>query len=230
MQTNIKDCTLYHLDCLDYLKNTDDKIDVIITDPPYLYKEYARGNKGFDEKQENIDFIKSISSGFDYELIFDLLKQKQEKINIFIFCNDMYLPSILSYWQRYNKYQVNTLVWKKGGRPFGNTYLHDIEFIVHIRETGSIFNGQYKSRLFSFLSKREWGHPTEKPVYLLSELIKYGSNEGSTVLDIYMGSGSLAEACIYNNRKFIGIEKEKKFFDIAVKRVKSVYSQKILGV
>ena len=84
MQTKIKDCTLYHLDCLDYLKNTDDKIDVIITDPPYLYKEYARGNKGFDEKQENIDFIKSISSGFDYELIFDLLKQKQEK-SIFLY-------------------------------------------------------------------------------------------------------------------------------------------------
>ena len=137
----------------------------------------------------------------------------------------MYLSSILSYWQAYKKYQVNVLVWKKGGRPFGNTYLHDLEFIIHIRETGAIFNGQYKSRLFSFLSKREWGHPTEKPVYLLSELVKYGSNENSTVLDLYMGSGSLAEACIYNNRKFIGIEIEDKFFNKAVKRIKNIYLQ-----
>lgn len=120
------------------------------------------------------------------------------------------------------------MVWKKGGRPFGNTYLHDLEFIVHIRETGATFNGQYKSRLLEYLSKREWGHPTEKPIYLLSDLIKYGSNEGETVLDIYMGSGSLGEACIYNNRKFIGVEKEKKFYDIAVKRIKNAYSQNTL--
>lgn len=225
----INNCTLIHSDCETYLQNTiNQKVDVVITDPPYFYNDYSRGNKGFDEKQDNIDFIKTISQGWNVDKVFDLIRQKQEKLNIFCFTNDLYMPEIINWGRKNKKYQVNVLVWKKGGRPFGMTYHHDIEFIVHIRETGSIFHGQYKSRILECMSKRVWGHPTEKPVVLLSELLKFGSDEGNTVLDCFMGSASLGEACIYNNRKFIGIEKEKKFFDIAVKRVKSVYSQRRL--
>lgn len=98
MKHTIKDCTLIYDDCENYLNNTlNEKIDLIITDPPYLYKEYSKGNEGFDEKQENIDFIKTISSGFDVDKIFNLLKQKQDKINIFCFCNDEFLPKIISW-------------------------------------------------------------------------------------------------------------------------------------
>lgn len=62
-------------------------------------------------------------------------------------------------------------------------------------------------------------HPTQKPTELLEYLIKTYSNEGDIVLDNCMGSGSTAIACINTNRKFIGIEKEEKYFDIAQKRV-----------
>ena len=62
-------------------------------------------------------------------------------------------------------------------------------------------------------------HPTQKPVALLEYLIKTYTNEGETVLDNCMGSGSTGVACINTNRKFIGIEKEDKYFDIAHKRI-----------
>jgi site-specific DNA-methyltransferase (adenine-specific) len=62
-------------------------------------------------------------------------------------------------------------------------------------------------------------HPTQKPVALLEYLIKTYTNEGETILDNCMGSGSTGEACLKTNRKFIGIEKDDNYFDIAVNRI-----------
>ena len=65
-------------------------------------------------------------------------------------------------------------------------------------------------------------HPTQKPVALCEYLIKTYTNEGETVLDNCMGSGTTAVACINTNRNYIGIEKELKYFEIAKKRIESV--------
>ena len=62
-------------------------------------------------------------------------------------------------------------------------------------------------------------HPTQKPVALFEYLIKTYTNEGEVVLDNCIGSGTTAIACINTNRFFIGIEKEKKYVDIANKRI-----------
>ena len=63
-------------------------------------------------------------------------------------------------------------------------------------------------------------HPTQKPVALMEYLIKTYTNEGETVLDFTMGSGTTGVACMNTNRKFIGIERDDKYFDISVKRIK----------
>lgn len=62
-------------------------------------------------------------------------------------------------------------------------------------------------------------HPTQKPIELLEYLVKTYSNEGETVLDNCMGSGSTGVACMNTNRKFIGIELEEKYFNIACNRL-----------
>ena len=65
-------------------------------------------------------------------------------------------------------------------------------------------------------------HPTQKPVKLLEYLIKTYTKEGEVVLDNCMGSGSTGVACLNINRKFIGIEKDEKYFEIACNRIKEV--------
>ena len=62
-------------------------------------------------------------------------------------------------------------------------------------------------------------HPTQKPVDLLEYLVKTYTNEGETVLDATMGSGSTGVACVNTNRNFIGFELEEKFFEISQKRI-----------
>jgi site-specific DNA-methyltransferase (adenine-specific) len=69
-------------------------------------------------------------------------------------------------------------------------------------------------------------HPTQKPVALLEYLIKTYTNEGETVLDNTMGSGSTGVACVNTNRKFIGIELDEKYYDISCKRINEVISDK----
>lgn len=74
-------------------------------------------------------------------------------------------------------------------------------------------------------SKEKVNHPTQKPVALLEYLIKAYSNGGDTVLDNTCGSGSTLVACVNTHRHYIGIEKEKEYCDIAVKRVEEAKSK-----
>ena len=71
-------------------------------------------------------------------------------------------------------------------------------------------------------------HPTQKPVPLLEYLIKTYTLEGETVLDNCMGSGSTGVACINTNRKFIGIEKDETYFEIARKRIEAEQNKNMI--
>lgn len=98
-------------------------------------------------------------------------------------------------------------------------------------KTKSIFNlwdGKgYKPNLLKYAKDKDKYHPTQKPVKLLEDLIKTFSNEGDTVCDLTMGSGSTGVAAINTGRKFIGIEKNDQYFDIAKKRIE--YAVKFFG-
>jgi DNA modification methylase len=89
--------------------------------------------------------------------------------------------------------------------------------------TKSVFNlwqgGKSKSNVLEYARDNDGYHPTQKPIALLEDLIQTYSNEGNTVLDFTMGSGSTGVACINTNRNFIGIELDKGYFDIAEKRI-----------
>lgn len=76
----------------------------------------------------------------------------------------------------------------------------------------------YPKNILEFKVERGF-HATQKPVPLLEYLIKTYTNEGETVLDNCMGSGSTGVACLNTNRKFIGIEKDDNYFEIAKKRI-----------
>ena len=88
----------------------------------------------------------------------------------------------------------------------------------------SVFNlwegGKYKSNILRYKKDYDGFHPTQKPVALLDDLIRTYSNEGDLIVDLTMGSGSTGVAAVKAGRRFVGIEKERKYFDIAVERIK----------
>ena len=95
-------------------------------------------------------------------------------------------------------------------------------------KTMPVFNlwqgGKSKSNVLEYKKDNDGYHPTQKPVALLEDLIQTYSNEGNTVLDFTMGSGSTGVACAHTNRNFIGIELDEGYFNIAKKRIEEAYA------
>ena len=84
--------------------------------------------------------------------------------------------------------------------------------------------GKLKSNVLEYKKDNDGYHPTQKPVKLLEDLIQTYSNEGNTVLDFTMGSGSTGVACVNTKRHFIGIELDEGYFNIAKKRIEEAYA------
>tara|TARA_R110002167_G_scaffold68818_1_gene194362 strand:+ start:96 stop:1040 length:945 start_codon:yes stop_codon:yes gene_type:complete len=96
----------------------------------------------------------------------------------------------------------------------------DSQFKQRFSSTFNLWEGKkFKSNILKYKKDYTGHHPTQKPVLLLEDLIKTFSNEGDSVVDLTMGSGSTGVACKNTNRNFIGIEQDEKYFDIATERI-----------
>ena len=84
----------------------------------------------------------------------------------------------------------------------------------------------YPTNVLEFAKVSKPTHPTQKPVALLEYLIRTYTNDGETVLDFTMGSGSTGVACVNTNRRFIGIELDDKYFEIAKQRIDAAIRDK----
>ena len=86
---------------------------------------------------------------------------------------------------------------------------------------GKVYTHKYPESIIFFPTRQrgEKNHPTQKPVALMEYLIKTYTNAGETVLDFTMGSGTTGVACVNLGRRFIGIELDPEYFDIAVRRI-----------
>ena len=93
----------------------------------------------------------------------------------------------------------------------GNKLLHNTEYEQQYTN--------YPSEIIEFGLDKDSVHPTQKPVALMEYLIRTYSNEGETILDNTMGSGTTGVAAIQTNRKFIGIEMDQTYYEIAKKRI-----------
>ena len=82
---------------------------------------------------------------------------------------------------------------------------------------------KYKSNVLEYRKDYSGHHPTQKPVALLEDLISTYTNEGDTVLDFTIGSGSTGVAAVNTGRKFIGIELDLNYFNIALERIEAAH-------
>ena len=104
--------------------------------------------------------------------------------------------------------------------PYTELKAIDDQFKKDLPSTFNLWEGnKYKSNILKYKKDYDGYHPTQKPVALLEDLIKTYSNEGDTVVDLTMGSGSTGVACKKTGRNFIGIELNDGYFGIAKERI-----------
>lgn len=217
--------TIYNEDCLETMKRMPDNyVNLIVTDPPYVLDDTPPGSfKGGSVEKYSTKKYSEITNGFDNK-IYKELQRILKKMNLFMFCSNSQIPEIMS-WGKDNGYYTTLLVWNKTNSiPFANgTWRQDAEFIIHIREKGATFEGdsELKRKVVQIpINQSKYGHPTEKPLKLVSRYIQIGSKADDLVYDPFMGSGTTARACKDLGRSYIGSEISKEYCDIAENRLR----------
>lgn len=206
---------IYNMDCLEGMKKIEDKsIDMILTDIPY--GEVNRKSNGL----RNLDKGKADIVTFSLD---DLVKEfcRVVKGSIYIFCGTEQVSSIRKLLVD-NKMSTRLIIWKKTNPSPMNgdkIWLSGIECCVFGKLPKATFNLHCKNTVIEYPCGRNKIHPTQKPVKMFEDLICASSNSGDIILDPFIGSGTTAIACMNTNRKFIGFEKDKKYFDTCVGRV-----------
>jgi len=238
-QTRVSGSTFVNADCFDVFPFIEDKsIDAIIADLPYgvtnmkwdsilpfdkLWEQYERiiKDNGAIVLTATNPFASALIMSnpklFKYDIVWHKncpsnpamakrqIMRQHELILIFYKKQCVYNPQMEEYSESSKsriKYSFN--VDKKSEH-------------YDLKEIGSRGEKRYPNSVQK-ITRQTGIHPTQKPLELMEYLIKTYTNEGDTVLDNTMGSGTTNLACIKLNRKSIGIEKEKQYYDVAVRR------------
>ena len=215
---------LYNGDCLEVMKSIPDgSVDMVLTDPPYEVITGGR-NGGVKGKPsgiltENKQLMKSIP---DPELwLSECFRVMKDGTHIYVMLNTLNLTNYLNIINGVGFKLHNLLVWNKNNTTPNRWYMKNCEYVIFARKgfAKSINNpsSQTVHNFDNIIGNKK--HPTEKPVDLMKLYVENSSQVGDTVLDPFMGSGSTMIACLNTNRKGIGIELDKHYFDIAQKRI-----------
>lgn len=202
-------------DCLELMKDIgDNSVDLCLTDIPY------------DVVNRTSNGLRSLDKGMADVLTFDLIDFLNEVTRIcktiIIFCSKEQFSTIYAYYAS-KKGTTRPIIWQKSNPSPMNgqyVYLSGIETAVWFKSKSSkTFNAHCKNTVFKHPNGRNKIHPTEKNHRLLEELILDNTNEGDLVLDPCGGSFSTGVACLKINRRFMGIEKDPTYFELAKKRI-----------
>ena len=238
--------TLYKGDCLEIMKDIPDgSVDMILCDLPYgttqnkwdsiisldkLWEQYNRVIK------DNGAIVLFAQTPFDKALGVSNLKHLKyewiwnKKLGTG-HLNAKKMPlkkheNILVFYKKLPTYNPQFSEGKPYDKGFGfgeSSNYGEQTAVTHKNESGK----RYPTSILDFTNANRQNrlHPTQKPVDLLEYLIKTYTNECETVLDNTMGSGSTGVACLNTNRKFIGIELDDTYFDIAKQRIENTYKE-----
>ena len=237
---------IYLGDCLQVMKDIADKsIDCIITDPPYgttackwdsvipfepMWEQLNRIIKPngaivlFGSEPFSSYLRMSNIKEFKYDWIWD----KKKGGNIMNLKQQPYkVHEIISVFAGGNYYPIMTGQKPRTGKTYSAGEANGIQNYGDLR----YYNKKYPKSIIEGSNANQKGkqHPTQKPVALIEYLIRTYTNEGETILDFTIGSGTTAVACINTGRNFIGIEKEKKYYEIANKRIENTKEEMMLS-
>lgn len=208
---------IYNEDCLEGMKELpESSVSLVVTDPPYG----VRKKEEWDNKE---NFLNNLEKWL-------VECHRVAKRGVVWFCADKMLPFILNKATENNITFHRLLIWNKPpGSQFSgavsNNLWYSFEPIlifskgdnIEVEDNDASFG--YGVLNYRTVPKSKFGHPTTKPIGLIEEIIEHYSKEGEVILDPFIGSGTTAAACIKTDREFIGFEKDRGYYNIAIKRI-----------
>lgn len=227
--------TLYLANSLSLVKELKAKnilVDAIITDPPFNISK-KNNFTTLNRPRTGIDFG-HWDNNFDVcGWIKDYVELLNKNASIIIFCSYLHISYIATELTKHGIEVKDIIIWKKTNpmpRNRDRRYVQDMEFAIWgvKKDAKWIFNKPanipylrsiYESSVVSGNEKK--GHPTQKSLKVLKEIIQVHTNKDSLILDPFMGSGTTGVAALSLNRKFIGVEVNTDYYEIALKRIQN---------
>ena len=234
---------LINSDCLTALKDiASQSIDLILTDPPYNLGLFMQKRDTNLKKMRDNFFGAADWDNLDYESwkqsLDNFFEQAARVIKIggsmIVFMAIIKVESIIAIAEKHGFYYKTTGIWHKLNPMPRNMNLHFVNstecwlYFIYKKRTGTFNNDGgvihdfVETSLTTGNEKKHGKHPTQKPVQLMKHFINLLSNKGDLVLDPFMGSGSTGVAAKLLERKFIGIEINKEYFEIAKNRIEEL--------
>ena len=206
----IGDCELWLGDCREVLP-TLNKVDAVVTDPPYGIGEAAGKNKSRGNLAKSKDYGDDDWDNEPPSPETMALVRAAARWNI-IFGGNYYDCPPSSCW----------LVWDKlnGDSDFADCELAWTNLPKAVRRIRYLWNGMLRAN-----GEERGDHPTQKPVGVMGWALRQLPTDAKTILDPFMGSGTTGVACVASGLKFIGIERETKYFEAACRRLSTEVSK-----
>lgn len=228
---------LINWDCLeeiDKLISEWVKVDLIHIDPPYQVSVTNKGGsintiKKFRDSTEQVSDSK-LNKWYDFLRFIEKACQLQDKTNIYIWCNKKQIPMYFKYFVEEKKCLFDILIWNKRNAipSYNNKYLTDNEYCLYFKKPWAYNKPKnYEDAKTVYLGtinhkdKKIWNHPTIKPLEFIEKTIRNSCPEWWVVFDPFMWSWTTWVAAYNQNREFIWIELDKKYFELASFRILS---------
>lgn len=225
---------IYNEDYIVGLQRVPDKsVDLVVTDPPYLFVKGGMKSKNLNRGTKSPEnYINTDMSDFGEEKITCMLDAISPKFkngfNGYFFCSEMQLAYYLQYALK-NKLKYNVLLWDRGVSNMISYkfFRSHVDYIVRLYSKGVSLNKVISDRPNDMYAKIKYGmrpkksHASAKPIEVVQDFIKLSSNENDVVLDPFIGGGTTALACIRENRRFIGFEINKEYFDLSQEAIRN---------
>jgi site-specific DNA-methyltransferase (adenine-specific) len=231
--------TLYLGDCLEILP-TLGKVDAVLTDPPYAsggFTEAAKkssngmGNRSETRQREGwFPGDNMTTAGITWLLrsvAVDCVPLLPEGGTMSIFTDWRMLTALVPAIESARVRYQNLLVWNKGVAGLGAGFRTQHEMIMHFAVGVPTYHNLSNGNVITSprMNHHDREHQTQKPIELMETLLSVVSKEGDLVLDPFMGSGTTGVACLNTARRFVGIEVEPAYFDIACERLSNSLRQ-----
>jgi len=252
---NVNKNRLIHGDCLEVMKHIpDESIDLIIADPPYLTtKEHWDTKESFNESQI-VEFLRILKSTGNLYVWCGIGEKSQSLIRWFpIISKHFYFKDLIT-WKKsrgigmrkgwlYTREEIMWFVKDNKKFTWNKEYQYSTERrkrdkgkdIIQPSQSGKFCKSLYKrwTNVWDDISEQTYdvinlvGHYTPKPIKAIERIIILHTKNEEIVLDPFLGSGTTSIACLNTNRRFIGIEIDKKYYGIAKERIDKWYNDNV---
>lgn len=241
---------IYNMDCIEGMKQLPPNvIDLVITDPPFAIEFKARRNNYNRTHSSVLEGYKEVSKDKYYEFTLHWMREVhrvlKESGSMYVFSGWNNLKDILNVLDEVGFITVNHIIWKYQfgvvtRRRFITSHYHCLyvckndkkrKFFPFARFKEDAKNQKGQSLHYAdkedvwFIKREYWTNaqktPTKLPYELVEKILKYSSEEGDIVLDPFLGSGQVAVACKMLNRRYIGFEIVKEYYDFANRRLQN---------